>query len=98
LFFFSIENVFVIRRRFHPFSCGHGLKTTLFENVTAENARKRYRAGTAEQGGHGPPLFRWIVEDYRIKSSLPAWNSSRAIMPPPPLLNSLRGPCRVHIV
>ena len=34
--FFSIENVFIIRRRFHPFSCGHGLKTILFENVTAE--------------------------------------------------------------
>ena len=41
--FFRPKTFSVIRRRFHPFSCGHGLKTTLFENVTAENARKRYR-------------------------------------------------------
>jgi hypothetical protein len=53
--------------------------------------------GTAEQGGAGvmaAPLFQWIIKKYRIKSSLPAWNSSRAILPPPPtLLNRLRGPC-----
>ena len=42
-------------------------------------------AGTAEQGGggHCPPIFRWIITNYRIKSSL------RGIAPvlscPPPI-------------
>ena len=55
-------------------------------------------AGTAEQGGRGGAwTFRWIIKNYRIKSSLRAWNSSRAILPPPPptplLSCPLRGPC-----
>ena len=37
----ACPSFFVIRRRFHPFSCGHDFKTTLFENVTAENVQKR---------------------------------------------------------
>ena len=37
--FLALKTFSSIRRRFHPLSCGHGLKTTLFQNVTAENVR-----------------------------------------------------------
>jgi hypothetical protein len=46
--FFSIENVFVMRRRFHPFSFSSfssvfkTLQLKTLENVTAEDVRKRY--------------------------------------------------------
>ena len=52
--------------------------------------------GTAERGGRGggpfppPTLSRWIIKNDRIKPSLLAWNSSRAILPPPPFKQTPR--------
>ena len=77
-------------------SCGVGFRSSCLD----QNLVYSWNPGTAEQGGaggHGPPLFRWIIKNYRIKSSLPAWNSFHAILPPPPpppppLLNRLRDP------
>jgi hypothetical protein len=37
-------------------------------------------------GGMAAPLFQWIIKKYQIKSSVPAWSSSHAILPPPPAL------------
>jgi hypothetical protein len=57
---------------------------------------QKYRdRGTGGGGDHGRPTFSMDNE-----SSLPAWNSSRAIPPPPPppplLQNRLRGRCNTN--
>jgi hypothetical protein len=59
--------------------------------------------GLRNSGGRGAmaaPLFQWIIINYQIKSSLPAWNGSRAILPrhPPPPRTSKQapGPCNTY--
>ena len=59
------------------------------------------KLGQGEAGAMAAPLFQWIIKNYRIKSSLPACNSSRAILPPPPppphtLQKRMRGPCNTY--
>ena len=62
------------------------------------------KLGQGEAGAMAAPLFQWIIKYYRIKSSLPACNSSSAILPPSPppphththCSKRLRCPCNTY--
>jgi hypothetical protein len=59
------------------------IRSCEFSSEYAEIQEPRNRGGRGA-GAMAAPFFQWIIKKSRIKSSLHAWNNSRAILSPPP--------------